>query len=76
MTKQEIFKKLSEKGLNLQVHYIPVHTQPYYKAIGFKTGDYPNAEEYYKKTISLPLYTDLKKSDIKNIVKIIKETIK
>ncbi|MFA6988643.1 MAG: UDP-4-amino-4,6-dideoxy-N-acetyl-beta-L-altrosamine transaminase [Candidatus Gastranaerophilaceae bacterium] len=76
MSKGEIFNKMSEKGLNLQVHYIPVHIQPYYKNIGFNEGDFPVAEEYYKKTLSLPLYTELNCSDIKNIVKIIKETVK
>ncbi len=75
MSKKEIFSKLSEKGLNLQVHYIPVHTQPYYKNLGFNEGDFPKAEEYYKKALSLPLYLDLKYSDINHIIKIIKETV-
>ena len=43
---------------------------------GFKEGDYPKAEGYYKKTISLPLYPDLKDSDVQKIVKIIKQVIK
>jgi len=76
ISKKELFNKLIENGLNLQVHYIPVHTQPYYKKLGFKEGDFPNAEEYYKKTISLPLYVDFNYSDVKHIVKIIKEMAK
>lgn len=73
--REEFYFKARKKGLNLQVHYIPVHTQPYYKALGFKEGDYPNAEEYYRKTISLPLYPSLKDEDLKEIVKRIKEII-
>lgn len=59
-------------GLNLQVHYIPVHTQPYYRQFGYKAGDYPNAENYYAHCISLPLYYDLSDGDLKEIVKRIK----
>ena len=59
-------------GLNLQVHYIPVHTQPYYQEQGYKWGDYPNAEDYYNHTISLPLYPDLTDEDLEEIVKRIK----
>lgn len=70
---RENFYHMAKKaGLNLQVHYIPIHTQPYYKNLGFKEGDYPNAEIYYKKCISLPLYPDLTNCDLKEIVKRIK----
>lgn len=70
--REEFYHKAKEAGLNLQVHYIPVHTQPYYKNLGFKDGDYPNAEIYYKKCISLPLYPALTNKDLKEIVKRIK----
>lgn len=70
--REEFFHKAKAIGLNLQVHYIPVHTQPYYKNLGFKEGDYPNAEIYYKKCISLPLYPALTDCDLKEIVRRIK----
>lgn len=70
--RENFYHKAKEVGLNLQVHYIPVHTQPYYKNLGFKEGDFPNAEFYYKQCISLPLYFDLNDSDLKEIVKRIK----
>lgn len=70
--REEFYQKAKETGLNLQVHYIPVHTQPYYKNLGFKEGDYPNAEIYYKKCISLPLYPSLTDNDLKEIIKRIK----
>ena len=50
---------LRERGIGVQVHYIPVHTQPYYRALGFKPGDYPAAERYYCGALSLPLFTRL-----------------
>lgn len=70
--REEFYYNAKKEGLNLQVHYIPVHTQPYYKNLGFKEGDYPNAEIYYKKCISLPLYPSLTDNDLKEIVKRIK----
>lgn len=70
--REEFYQKAKKVGLNLQVHYIPIHTQPYYKSLGFKEGDFPNAEKYYKECISLPLYPSLKESDLKEIVKRVK----
>lgn len=70
--REEFYLKAKKAGLNLQVHYIPVHTQPYYMSLGFKDGDYPNAETYYKKCVSLPLYPSLTNKDLKEIVKRIK----
>lgn len=70
--RNEFFDKAKKVGLNLQVHYIPVHTQPYYQNLGFRKGDFPLAEAYYKKAISLPLYPDLTDEDLKEIVSRIK----
>lgn len=73
--KREIFLKLKECGVGVQVHYIPVHTQPYYQARGWKFGDCPNAERYYQQAISLPLYVDLQIADVKKIVNIVKGVV-
>jgi UDP-4-amino-4,6-dideoxy-N-acetyl-beta-L-altrosamine transaminase len=54
------------------VHYIPVHMQPYYQALGFKTGDYPVAESYYQRVISLPLFPQLTPEQQQHIIKQIK----
>jgi UDP-4-amino-4,6-dideoxy-N-acetyl-beta-L-altrosamine transaminase len=67
ISKKDLFLKLQENGLYLQVHYIPVHLQPFYQKLGFKEGDFPNAEEYYKKTISLPVYYGLNDCEILSI---------
>jgi UDP-4-amino-4,6-dideoxy-N-acetyl-beta-L-altrosamine transaminase len=58
-TRKEVFEFLRAKGIGVNVHYIPVHTQPYYKSLGFNDGDFPNAEAYYSMSISLPMYPDL-----------------
>ncbi len=71
--RDEFYHKVKEKGLYLQVHYIPVHTQPYYRSLGYKDGDYPKAENYYRHAISLPLYPSLKDKDLSYIVDVVKE---
>jgi UDP-4-amino-4,6-dideoxy-N-acetyl-beta-L-altrosamine transaminase len=66
--REEVFYKLREKGLGVQVHYIPVYLQPYYKRLGFKKGLCPQAEDYYNKEISIPIHLALKESEIKYII--------
>jgi UDP-4-amino-4,6-dideoxy-N-acetyl-beta-L-altrosamine transaminase len=56
---QQVFKRMREAGIGVNLHYIPVHTQPYYRARGFKPGDFPAAEKYYGEAISLPMYPTL-----------------
>ena len=55
-THKEVFDALREQGIGVNLHYIPVHLQPYYQKMGFKHGDFPNAENYYSNAISLPMY--------------------
>jgi UDP-4-amino-4,6-dideoxy-N-acetyl-beta-L-altrosamine transaminase len=54
-----LYDFLRSRKIFAQVHYIPVHTLPYYQALGFKPGDYPNAEAYYDRCLSLPMYPTL-----------------
>ena len=56
---REVFDGLRENGIGVNLHYIPVHRQPYYAAMGFNAGDFPEAERYYAEAISLPLYATL-----------------
>jgi dTDP-4-amino-4,6-dideoxygalactose transaminase len=58
-SRREVFERLRERGIGVNVHYIPVHTQPYYQRLGFETGSFPEAEAYYEEAISLPLYPTL-----------------
>lgn len=57
--RQLIFNHLRNAGIGVNVHYIPVHTQPYYKAMGFDWGDFPISERYYQSALSLPMFSDL-----------------
>jgi UDP-4-amino-4,6-dideoxy-N-acetyl-beta-L-altrosamine transaminase len=56
VTHSEVFAKLRESGVAVNLHYIPVHLQPYYQRMGFKVGDFSQAELYYSDAISLPMY--------------------
>lgn len=53
---REVFEFLRGRGVGVNLHYIPVHTQPYYRQMGFTVGDYPEAERYYAEAISLPMF--------------------
>jgi UDP-4-amino-4,6-dideoxy-N-acetyl-beta-L-altrosamine transaminase len=55
-SRKKIYNELREGGIGVNVHYIPIHTQPYYLQFGFKEGDFPNSENYYSKAISIPLF--------------------
>jgi len=58
-TRRKVFTMLREEGIGVNIHYIPVHTQPFYREMGFHHGDYIEAERYYAEAISLPLYPTL-----------------
>jgi len=53
---RQVFESLREQGIGVNLHYIPVHTQPYYQRMGFNQGDFPQAESYYAEAISLPMF--------------------
>ena len=72
----EIFNLLRKKGIGVNVHYIPIHTQPFYREMGFKEGDYPNAENYYARAISLPIFPNLTLDQQKKVIKDLHEVIK
>jgi UDP-4-amino-4,6-dideoxy-N-acetyl-beta-L-altrosamine transaminase len=63
----EVFAKLRENGILVNVHYIPVHIQPYYRKLGFRAGDFPEAESYYAEAISLPMFFGLSRDDQERI---------
>ncbi|MCF2700348.1 UDP-4-amino-4,6-dideoxy-N-acetyl-beta-L-altrosamine transaminase [Fusobacterium mortiferum] len=72
--RKRFFDYMRENNIFVQVHYIPLHTMPYYKEkYGFKKGDFPVAEDYYSREVSLPMYPTLNKEELRYIVKIIKE---
>mgnify|MGYP001588226559 FL=1 len=65
----DIMRRLKDKGVGAQVHYIPVHTQPFYQThFGTNWGDYPHAEAYYKKCLSIPIFPAMSNEDIDKVV--------
>lgn len=73
--RHEVFAGLRRAGIGVNVHYIPVHTQPYYRRLGFKPDDFPNAVRYYDGAISLPLYYGLTDDQQQYIVEKLKEQL-
>ena len=76
-THLEVFNALREANIGVNLHYIPVHLQPYYqKHFGFKVGDFPQSEQYYREAISLPLYPDLTEEQQDYIVETLEGILK
>lgn len=74
--KKEIFSKLKEKRLGVQVHYIPVYLQPYYQQFGFRKGICPKAEDFYQREISIPLYQSMTADEINYVIETILKVFK
>jgi len=73
----DIFLALRGKNIGVNVHYVPVHLHPYYKKnYGYKNGDFPNAENAYKRLVSLPMYPTMDDSDIQYVISALKSVIK
>lgn len=72
---REVFESLRAQGIGVNLHYIPVHTQPYYRDMGFVPEDYPNAMAYYHEAISLPIYPNLTNLEQLAVVDALKEAI-
>jgi UDP-4-amino-4,6-dideoxy-N-acetyl-beta-L-altrosamine transaminase len=71
--KTEIFARLRGCGLGVQVHYIPVHLQPHYRQLGYKRASCPNAEDFYEREISIPLYPSMSAEDVDYVVRNIRD---
>jgi dTDP-4-amino-4,6-dideoxygalactose transaminase len=74
--RKKIFERVRKQRIGVQVHYIPVHLQPYYRSnFTYKEDDFPKAEDYYRSTITIPLFVNLNEKQIKYIVNKIKEAM-
>jgi UDP-4-amino-4,6-dideoxy-N-acetyl-beta-L-altrosamine transaminase len=71
-----LYNYLKEKGVFTQVHYVPVHLMPYYRDLGWRKGDFPHAETYYSRCLSLPMYPTLKEEEQEKVIQHIHEYIK
>ena len=76
LSHHEVYEQLRDKSVGVNLHYIPVHLQPYYKKLGFSRGQYPNAESYYSEAISIPLYHHMSEEQQDYIVRTIAEILK
>ena len=66
--RQQIYKSMLEQGVGVNIHYMPVHLQPYYRNMGFSPGDFPVAEDYHSRTITLPLFPAMSLADQRKVV--------
>jgi dTDP-4-amino-4,6-dideoxygalactose transaminase len=73
---RKVFEGLRTAGIGVQLHYIPVHLQPYYRALGFAEGQFPAAEAYASSAISLPLFPGLIASDQGRVASALAEQLK
>lgn len=71
----EVFAELRERGIGVNLHYIPVHIQPYYRELGFAPGDFPEAERYYSEAISLPMYPGLSDDDLHKVTESLRAAV-
>ena len=69
--RREVFEAMRAAGVGVNVHYIPVHLQPHYRAMGFQTGDFPVAESYYSGAISLPMFATLTEEQQDTVVRVL-----
>ncbi len=72
---RQIFEALRQNGVGVNLHYIPVHTQPYYQRLGFQWGDFPEAESYYRDAISLPLFHGMTDKQQDRVVAVLKAVL-
>lgn len=74
--KVQLFAEMKKRGIVLNLHYIPVHTQPYYQGLGFKQGDFPQSEKYYEEIFTLPLYYGLTEEQQDDVVAALRDCLK
>jgi UDP-4-amino-4,6-dideoxy-N-acetyl-beta-L-altrosamine transaminase len=74
-SRKDVFVRLRELGIGVNVHYMPVHLQPFYRARGFKRGDFPASETYYDRAISIPLYATLTEAQQDTVVAAFKQAL-
>lgn len=74
-TRAEVFAGMREAGIGVNVHYIPIHTQPQYRRLGFKRGDFANAERYYDRAISIPLFPAMTDAQQETVVETVRNLI-
>lgn len=75
--RKEVFDALRAENIGVNVHHIPIHLQPFYRNMyGYRRGDYPKAEQYYDRAITLPIFPKMTDQDIEDVIKAVKRVIK
>ncbi|MDC0446753.1 UDP-4-amino-4,6-dideoxy-N-acetyl-beta-L-altrosamine transaminase [Gammaproteobacteria bacterium] len=74
-SRRQVFEELRGMGIGVNVHYIPIHTQPYYQDMGFKKGNFPKSETYYQHAVSIPLFPGLTENDQNKVVFALREVL-
>jgi UDP-4-amino-4,6-dideoxy-N-acetyl-beta-L-altrosamine transaminase len=74
-THREVFEYFRSKQIMVNLHYIPVHLQPFYQNLGFKAGDFPEAERYYDEAISIPMHPSLTDDDLETVTQVLREAV-
>jgi UDP-4-amino-4,6-dideoxy-N-acetyl-beta-L-altrosamine transaminase len=74
--RRTLYDRLRRAGIGVNVHYIPVHLQPYYQRLGFHAGQFPVAESYYANAISIPLYFGLSQADQSEVIRQVEQGIR
>ncbi len=74
-SRRDVFDHLRAAGIGVNVHYIPVHTQPYYRNLGFAAGDFPEAERHYRDSITLPIFPALRENQQTQVVAVLEEML-
>lgn len=70
-----IFSELRARGIGVNLHYIPVHTQPYYQQQGFQPDQFPQAMAYYRQAISIPMFASLTETDQQHVITTLREVL-
>ena len=74
-THRQVFEALRELGIGVNLHYIPVHTQPYYERMGFKPDDFPQSQTYYQEAISIPMFQTMSDEQQDEVIQALKKSL-
>lgn len=75
-SREEIFEALRAENIGVNVHYLPLHLHPFYqREFGYRQGDYPVAEGYYERAITLPLFPGMSDEDVREVIKVVEKVV-
>ena len=74
-SRREVFDALRAAGIGANVHYIPIHRQPFYQRLGFNGGDFPAAERYYERAVTIPLFPNMSEHQQQRVVDALRATL-